>query len=317
VKIAITGGFGYIGSAIASALINLGYEVIRFSPSKVGAEKRINGMTDFCGSISDEEMWCEILQFTDKVIHLASITSLVKARDNPQKSLEFSIKPLNAIEKASKRLDICPQIVFASTATVYGMVESLPVNEKAKTAPITIYDKHKIIVENRLIALSEQGRISYTTLRLSNVYGLSNSDVFTSDRGVLNHVIRNVARKKPIIMYGNGLYTRDYVHISDVVSAFTLALNNRLANNKIYNVGSGKGICLIDLFGLIKKIVYDELNIKVEILGDKWPENEFEINKRNFTADISKIKNELSWTPKIQINQGIKELVNYYGKHSF
>ena len=209
-----------------------------------------------------------------------------------------------------------PHVIFASTATIYGSVKKYPVSEKKKVNPSSVYDNQKLSCEKLLKEAAKKGFLRSTVLRFSNIYGPSLSSTHFIDRGILNKTINNALIGNDIIIYGDGNYLRDYIYISDALSAIDYVMKFQKKSFKIYNVGTQKFNSIKKVFSIVKKYVDKTNNSQILIEYRPWPIGSHKIEKRNFIADISKIKKELGWMPLIDINLGIKKTINFFKKEN-
>ena len=308
--VAITGASGYIGSAIVRSLANYSVKIIRISRKKLDPQFGIN---DWVLDLTTLSSWVKIVNEVDIIFHLSSNTSIYEAEKNPKDSLEANLFPISQLVAASKKMSRIPRVIFASTATVYGMKSDFPVKESDEVNPITIYDKHKLLAEEQLIFATQKNIISAVILRLANVYGPSVNESMASDRGILSKITRMKFEGKKLYVYGNGLYLRDYVYIDDVVEAF-LYSSIMINNSCIYNVASGYGTSIKDVFSLISS----EVEMLTELTGiiefKEWPKEVNDIEKRNFIGSNELLKLSSDWRPKVFLNQGIHQLVSHYAE---
>ena len=309
-KIAITGGSGYIGSAIIEQLKGNAKEIICISRNKMISRA---GVTDLNLNLNNFESWINILSEVDIVIHLSGNTSLYEAQRNPKESYISSIVPITHLIEASKNLSSIPRVIFASTATVYGLKEAQPVSEFASVNPVTIYDEHKLLVEKCLATATKNNIISATSLRLANVYGPSLSESGSKDRGILNKIAKMSIEGKNLKIYGTGKYIRDYIYIDDVVNAF-LSASLTESSEFVFNVASGVGTSVKDAFLLTMNEAkkYNKLSTKVTF--EDWPYGTSEIEKRNFIGSIKLLKSESKWSPSVPLKVGINKLLEHYVK---
>ena len=304
--VVVTGASGYIGSALVEELVKNSCKVVRVSrkePMFLPDTKSIKA------DIREFNTWLEIVAQADIIYHLASNTSVYEAANNPAESLSSTLLPLhhliNAIEKQKRK----PRVVFASTATVYGLTPKFPIVETFKTNPITIYDSHKLFAEQLLSSAAHRGFLESISLRLSNVYGLSVAMSLADDRGILNKVTKMALQSKDLIVYGDGNYLRDYVYIDDVVHAFMLAGCIKDINSEIFNVSSGKSIYVGDAFKLVTMRVFNVTGNLVDIKHSPWPERASEIEFRSYISDISSISVKLGWNPTMTLESGIDLMI--------
>ncbi len=213
----MTGGSGYIGSAIISQLQKYECKIIRISRSKLPP---MRGVEDKVLDLLCRDSWIKIVSKSDVIFHLAGNTSIAVAEENIEESLLINLIPITHLIYASETLNKRSRVIYASTATIYGMTKLLPVSECTKPEPTSVYDLHKLFAEQQLSMASSNNVINATSLRLSNVYGPSLSDSSANDRGILNKITKMALNGEDINIYGDGNNIRDYIHIDDVVSAF-------------------------------------------------------------------------------------------------
>src|SRR3989344_4413566 len=273
-KILVTGGTGFIGTHLVDKLIELGHNVIVLS-NKEG--KKINKKAKYTkGDITKKEDVEKAMIGCNAVFHLAS---LINARSSDQKEIQRVniLGSKNVFSAANKNK--C-KIIFTSSAAVYGDVYSA--KEDSHCKPLSDYGRSKLEGEKLLDKNS-------FIVRLFNVYG-------PGGKGAVNIFCENIMENKPVNIYGNGLQTRDFVYVSDVVDALILGMKN----NGIYNVGSGTEINVKELIEKIEKISGKKAKLNY------LPENKEEIKKSR--ADITRIK-KLGWKPRVSLEEGIREIL--------
>ena len=252
--VVVTGGAGYIGSALIDKLKKFNCQIIRTSRTK-GAP--IAGIQDKILDLKSKESWIQIVSSADIVFHLAGNTSIPFAEENVDNSLLSNLLPIANLIYASKELKSCPKVVYASTATVYGMTDTLPVSEEVIPSPVSVYDLHKLYAEQHLTMANNQGIISAKSLRLANVYGPSLSESHSRDRGILSRITKACIQGDEINAYGGGNYLRDYIYIDDVVNAFSIVLKNekKISNKFIeFQVGNGNSVSIKNLMIVLKNL---------------------------------------------------------------
>ncbi len=315
--IAITGASGYIGSALIKELENHSVnKIIRIS-RKVLLPK--DNIEDWVLDLSHKKSWVKIVSQSDIIFHLSGNTSISVADSNSKDSLISEVLPIINLINASKEMSCKPRVVFASTATIYGLTNDLPVSENYSPVPITHYDLHKFFAEQQLRMASNSNLIYGISLRLANVYGPSSSESSSNDRGILSKVTKMSFENKILQVYGGGEYIRDYIYIDDVISAFLkVSVMNyeeiRKENQIIFNVSSGIGTSIKDVFNLISREVEKKTGKKLELNNSSWPIGVSEIEKRNFIGSSERLKSLTGWVPKTSIENGIRSLVNHYSK---
>lgn len=308
--VAVTGGSGYIGSALINKLQKYNCKIIRTSRTTLDP---IDGVQDKILDLKSKESWVDLVSTADIIFHLAGNTSIAFAEENIDDSLLSNLLPITNLVYASKKLKLSPRVVYASTVTVYGLTNEFPVVESKKPNPITTYDLHKLLAEQELSIASQNNIINSIILRLANVYGPSLSESKAEDRGILNKLTRMRFEGKKIQIYGDGNNIRDYVYIDDVVNAFLHASIIDSAEN-IFNVASGVGARVKQVFSLISSEVENHTGASGIVENVDWPKGINEIEKRNFIGSIELLKSLSGWSPSVSLEEGIKFLVNHYAK---
>ena len=315
--IAITGASGYIGSALVTELENYSVKkLIRVSRKKLKVQGNVE---DWNIGLNNLDSWRKIINQSDIIFHLSGNTSIAAAEKNPENSLNAEILPIMNLLNAAKELSKKPRFIYASTATIYGLTQKFPVSEDQAPNPITCYDTNKLSAEKKLKIARSENLIESVSLRLANVYGPSNNESSSLDRGILSKITRQGFENKPIKIYGSGNYIRDYVYIDDVVKAFLYASvfdYSRIKKDSemIFNVASGVGTSIKNVFGLIANEIEKITGFNIEIENVSWPAGISEIEKRNYIGSAERLKSFASWNAKTSIEDGICNLVNHLSK---
>jgi len=275
-KILVTGGSGFLGRHLVARLQHEGHEVTvmdNFSGSK---KEDIKDVKVIKGDIRDKADATRAVKECEAVFHLAAMTNVRDEDETADYEVNF-LGAKNIFERAGEK---GAKIIFTSSAAVYGDVA--PCTEEAACKPISQYGRSKLKAENYLRKELPESFI----IRAFNIYG-------PGGKSVINNFCRTIPQYKPVTIFGNGMQTRDYVHVQDVVSALMLGLEN----SGIYNVGTGRETSLLEIIDNIHEITRAK------------PEYKFALAKageiKRSKADISKIKSKLGWSPKIDIKSGI------------
>jgi UDP-glucose 4-epimerase len=307
--VAVTGASGYIGSALVDALVKCSCKVIRISRRDLVPQSDTHTIK---ADIRSATTWVEIVAKADVIYHLAGNTSVYEAAKNPAESLNSTLLPIVHLMKAAQERKCKPRVVFASTVTVYGLTPELPASETVKPEPITVYDLHKLFAEQQLALATKQGVLDSVTLRLANVYGPSTSASSADDRGILNRVIAAAVQGNDLMVYGGGNYLRDYVYITDVVSAFLMCGANPHFGGQSFNVASGVGTTVKQAFELVGILAGNATGHAVGVKFVDWPKGVASIEFRKFVADIKKYVDATGWRPIVSLEHGIYEMISDY-----
>ncbi len=308
-SVAVTGASGYIGSALAEALAQCSANVIRVSRRKLPPKP---GITDWQADVNTLNCWQRLVTEAKVIFHLAGNTSIYTAANNPVDSLNSTLLPLNHLIAAAQESSATPRLVFASTATVYGLTDDLPVSENQTCQPITIYDLHKYFAEKQLALATSHGILQSVSLRLANVYGPSLCSSSASDRGILNKVSMMALKGHNLVLYGDGKNLRDYVFIDDVIKAFLCAGASQAHAGQSFNIASGRGTSLKEAFGNVADQVSKITGNRVAISCVPWPDNTDAIEHRNFIGDNNAMNKAFFWRPEVSIKSGISKMIHTF-----
>lgn len=305
----ITGGMGYIGSALTEAFCGIECNLkIMCSPSG-SVWKPKNGKANvsvFHGDVSQRHLWEPILDGVDYVFHLASVEG------------DYDIKHEIAVNSMSMLylLDVChenelrPKIVYSSSANIFGLTKTNFVDETFSDNPVSTWSAHKLLAEQYLRVYNKKCDLKSVILRLSNVYGpVPNKKVVK--RVIINKIIHNALTGKALTLYKNQYCVRDYIFIDDVIRAFLLAgnINENISNAKSYVIGSSKGVRIADVWKLIAKKVFDITRKKIKIELDESVQLE-PMEMRNFISNTSAFNKDSRWKASVDLVEGIDYTVN-------
>ncbi len=313
-NILITGSSGYIASGIINSLSKIDCLLYRVSRdvSKLDAITGQANIINFEFDIANTAKWSCVLEKIDFIYHLAAQTSSVKAGNDPILDYAVNVLPLVSMLMTCDKHNLYPSIVFAGTVTEIGLSDYLPVDENHYEKPVTIYDIHKLTAEKYLAYYSVLGRIKGCTLRLANVYGPGKKSS-SSDRGILNFMIRKALKGEGLTVYGEGEYERDYLYIDDVVNAFLHAgANIDYLNGDHFIIGKGESSTVAELANLVADRVALKTGKRVPINFIPEPSGQLPIEKRNFVADSSKFKKNTGWHPEYDLIQGIDRTIEFF-----
>jgi len=314
-NILITGGAGNIGSLLAQSLIGRCRSVVcsdRREPVKNQGDSR--NITFIEQDITQDNVWSSFEGKIDLIFHLAAQTSAYRSNESIAEDWKINVKPVIGFLDSLKNKSWRPAMVFSSTATVVGLVNTWPVASNTREVPTTIYDIHKLTVEKYLKYYHEQmGGVS-ASLRLANVYGPGGGDPTSQDRGIVNQMIRKALSKEALTIYGQGDYVRDYIYIQDVVNAFVCAGEHvESLNGEAYFVGTGKGHTIGQLAEKISKEASRRTGQNVAIKQQPFPAGALSIEQRSFVADSKDFQQLTGWKPAVNLDQGLSLTAEYFG----
>lgn len=305
-KVLVTGGAGFIGSNLAERLVDSGHYVVVLDNLSTGEEKNIHPEAHFiCGDVRDYETVLTALNGVEVVFHLAAFVSVQESLKKPDECLAVNAGGTANIIKAAGESGV-KKIVFSSSCAVYGDAGSKSVKEADKVNLLSPYSTSKLDAERLLIDNNSKYGYSYVILRYFNVFG-ERQNPHSPYSAVVPKFISSALDGKDIVVYGDGTQTRDFVYVEDVVDINMLAMTSGI-NNGIYNVGSGRGMTINRLAGL----VIENCNSGSQIRHEDGKTGDI----RYSLADISKIKKDLGWYPKYDFGEALSKTVRWYKQHS-
>ena len=311
-KVMVTGASGYIANSLILKLADMGCRIIRLSRKTLPPTLPETECFDIQGDITMEDGWESWIDGVDVIFHLAGQTSAYAAEESPLDDWRVNVLPVMNMCKACKKKNAAPIVVFASTATVIGLSDAIPVREGCYEAPITVYDIHKLMSEKYLNHYTRSGNIKACSLRLANVYG-PGSDSGSSDRGVINHLMRLALQGNPLTVYGEGEAIRDYVYIDDVSEAFLAAAAcPECTTGHSYFIGSGRGCTLKASITEIAIAAEKVTGRRVKVLHVDPPANLLPIEQRDFVADISAFSAATGWKPQYDLHDGLAKTAVFF-----
>lgn len=314
-RILITGGTGYIGLSIVQALRNISCEITlttRSSTQRSVLEHTKAKIKYLRADITEPSFWQNCAPNTDIIFHLAGQTSSSYANERPFEDVTVNVLPVIHLIEYSKKCQKKPDVIFAGTSTQIGFTESPKHKENENDLPITVYDINKLTAENYFRYYANQLDGKAVSLRLTNVYGPGPKSS-KQDRGIVNLMVQRALTKKPLTIYGDGKYIRDYVYIDDVVAAFLLAgMHIDQLTGNYYLIGSGIGYTIFDMMKMIQKKVKAIQSLTVAIEKIPVPKKISQIEKRNFIADSTLFKTLTKWKVETSLEQGIIKTIEYY-----
>jgi UDP-glucose 4-epimerase len=297
-NILVTGGAGFIGSHLCKKLSSLTQNLTIYdnlSNGKVENVKHLPKVHFVRADILDLKK-LQSQEKPDLIYHLAAQVVVPYSMENPIEDFETNARgTLNVLEKARKD---DARIVFASSAAVYGNTSQLPTPETHGFSPDSCYGLSKVVGEQYCNMYSKQYGLDVTIVRFANVYG-------PKCHGVIHDFLDKLSRNpEQLEIIGSGMQSRDFVHIYDVVDALLLCATNDVAIGETFNIGYGETITIIDLAKMILKIL--GLSEKTVLKPTNVP---WQGDIKTIWFDISKIEKILKWTPKISLEDTLKELI--------
>jgi len=301
-KFFITGGAGFIGRHLVAKLLHDKHEITIFDNFSSSSKNDIthlleDGVGLVTGDILDYDLLLKSMPNYDFVIHLAAQTSVSQSVANPKTTADIIVDGTVNVLKSCVKTNV-KNIIFSSSAAVYGNSINTLLAENAQLSPLSSYGASKLVAEYNLLAFSKLFGLNCISLRLFNVYGNGQS----SEAGVIRKFLKNISKDVPIEIFGDGVQSRDFVHVSDVIQAFYCAIRNIEAKRgEVYNIGSGTATSINELASLLISSKGKDL----QVIHKPALEGEIKDSK----ADISLAENDIGYSPHVPLSDGLANLV--------
>ena len=300
-RITVTGGAGFIGSHLVDRLIEDGHTVQVIDNLYTGNKEFVHSKAQFIElDIRDPKLYSVIEEFRpDYIFHEAAQTEVSTSMSDPMLDCDINLMGLINLLNAAVKLDV-KKFLMPSSAAVYGNLDTLPLNEEMIGNPSSFYGLTKLTTEHYLRIYHEAFGLPYICYRYSNVFGPRQGN--GGEGGVISIFAKAIVQGSPIIIYGDGKQTRDFIYVDDVVEANILGMQHQVTG--IYNVSTGISSSvnlLVDEFRNISgkdiEVVYDKPR-----LGDI----------RDSVLATDKSEKELLFTAKYNLHDGLIKTYEYF-----
>lgn len=300
-RITVTGGAGFIGSHLVDRLIEDGHTVQVIDNLYTGNKEFVHSKAQFVElDIRDPKLYSVLEEFRpDYIFHEAAQTEVSTSMSDPMLDCDINLMGLINLLNAAVKLDV-KKFLMPSSAAVYGNLDTLPLNEEMIGNPSSFYGLTKLTTEHYLRIYHEAFGLPYICYRYSNVFGPRQGN--GGEGGVISIFAKAIVQGSPIIIYGDGKQTRDFIYVDDVVEANILGMQHQVTG--IYNVSTGVSSSvnlLVDEFRNISgkdiEVVYDKPR-----LGDI----------RDSVLATDKSEKELLFTAKYNLHDGLIKTYEYF-----
>jgi len=302
-KVLITGGCGFIGINLVKYLSNKGYAVRVIDNLSAGRKGYLETLSLpetpelIIEDIRNQEAVNKAVEGMDAVVHLAAHTSVVDSLENPKDDWDINVNGTLNLLEACRRKGV-PKFIFASSNAVLGEQPS-PIDESVIPKPISPYGASKLAGEALCSSYYHSFGLQTIVLRFANAYG-----PYADHKSSVTTLFIWWARAgKPLIIYGDGKQTRDFIHVDDVCQAIHLSLTARDSGHthgEIFQVASGMETTINEISELINDMAAKKLQVIHE------PERKGEI-RRNY-SDIGKARTVLGFEPRVGLREGLRDL---------
>ncbi len=296
----ITGGAGFIGTALANYLIQQGHTVRVLDDLSAGQAERLHPDIHFTrGDVEDKPKIWRLLNKIDCVYHLAARVSVQESVLYPREYNKTNVSGTVAIMEAMRDAGV-KRVVLASSGAVYGEQNIAKVHEDLLPNPSSPYAVSKLAAENYVHTIGAEWNIETVCLRIFNAYGPGQA-IPPIHAPVIPMVVRQVLGGGSVIIHGNGQQVRDYIYVDDVVKALVMAATTDNISRQTINVGTSIGTSINQLVDLIEQVTNQK--------AQRIVTNVVSGGISTLIADTSKVEKLLGYTSRVTLAEGIALLV--------
>jgi nucleoside-diphosphate-sugar epimerase len=314
-EVLITGGAGFIGSALARRLVTLSAKVTLVDsllPEYGGNLHNLDGIRAAVSlnvtDVRDAHSMRYLVQGKDLVFNLAGQTSHMDSMSDPFTDLEINTRSQLSILEAIRHHNPAARIVFASTRQIYGRPDYLPVDEKHPKRPVDVNGINKIAGEDYHLLYQQVYGIPACALRLTNTYG-PGMRIKDARQTFLGIWVRKLLESQPIEVWG-GAQLRDFNFVDDVVDAFLAVAADPKAEGQAFNLGSSEVVSLEEVARMLVDIAGTGSYVVRE-----FPEDRKRIDIGDYYSDFGKIQALTAWEPRIPLHEGLRRTMQYFTQH--
>jgi len=297
-KFAVTGGAGFVGSNIVKLLVKENHDVLVIDNMHTGKKENLEEVLekiefyelDIRNTLELENK----IKHVDGIFHEAALTIVQESFIMEEEYYDVNVKGTENIFNIAEKYGI--KVVFASSSSVYGNTEKIPIVENNERNPINPYGKTKLEDEFLAEKYSDKG-VSIIGLRYFNIFGKGQTGSYA---GVITKFVNQLKEKKSPKIFGNGSQVRDFIFVEDIAQANLSAMLSKI-NFGFFNIGTGKTTSILQLAKFLIKLY------NLEIFPEFLDPLNGDVQKSQ--ADIKKSQKLLNWTYKIEIEEGLEKMV--------
>lgn len=296
-NVLVTGGAGFIGSNLVERLISEGHRVSIVDNLSTGKRENLYPEAEFFElDIADLSAIKSVFSGTDIVFHVAAIPRIGRSIEDPAENFRSNVTGTLNVLLAARDAGV-KRVVYSASSSAYGPQGKLPLVEDMPSKPLNPYALGKYIGEELCKEFTNLYGLDTVSLRYFNVYG-PRMDAEGEYATVMGKFLRLKLEGRPLTVVGDGRQTRDFTHVNDVVEANVLAAQREGGNAEVINIGAGNNHSVQEIADLISK---DQVYV---------PPRPGEV--RDTLADISKAKRILGWEPRVELKEGVAQLLKNY-----
>jgi len=313
----ITGGAGFIGSHLADALLAGGHQVAVLDNLSTGSMANIAhlkgqaGFTYSIDAVENEPLLAELIDGCDVVFHLAAAVGVKKIVEEPVQTIETNVRGTEVVLKHANKKK--KRVLIASTSEVYGKSADVPFREDADLVMGPTH-KHrwayacsKAIDEFLALAYWKEKKLPVVIVRFFNTVGPRQSGQYGM---VIPSFVRQALAGEPITVFGDGLQSRSFTYVGDVVDALVRLAQEPRAIGQVFNIGNPHEISILDLAGKVRAMTGSSSEI-VLIPYDEAYEAGFEDMPRR-VPDLRKLEALIGYEPRVQLDEILARVIDYF-----
>ena len=296
-RMLITGGAGFLGSALANQLAGEGHTVLALDDLSAGDPRRLAPEVLLTrGDVKDIPKLWTLLQGVDCVYHLAARVRVPESIHYPGDYNSVNVGGTVSVMEAMRDTGV-RRVVFASSAALYGEQQHQPIRESQEAHPNSPYGVSKIAAEYYISTLGALYQIETVSLRIFNAYG-PGQELPPSYPPVIPQLLKQAQTGGSLVIFGDGTQTRDFVYVDDVVAALVSAATATAVNRAVINIGSGREISINDLAAQVAQATSQ----RVSILHNQ----DHTGGVVRLVADVTQAQKLLAWQPQVQLEEGLR-----------
>jgi UDP-glucose 4-epimerase len=296
----VTGGAGFLGSALADRLVSDGHEVRVLDDLSNGNRELLNPAAVFTqGDIDNIPLLWSLLRDVDCVYHLAARVSVAQSILHPRDYNRVNVGGTVSLMEAMRDTGV-RRVVFASSGAIYGRQPQQPVHENDLPLPDTPYAVSKWAAEQYIHTIGTLWQMETVALRIFNAYGPDQS-LPHSHAPVVPRFIRQAVTGGSVVIFGDGSQTRDFVYVADVVDAMVAAATASGVNRQVINIGSGTETSIVHLVDVIETVTGRKV--------DRMVNSEKSGGVPRLVADITRARTLLGFRPHRSLAKGLELLL--------
>ncbi len=310
IRVLITGGAGFIGSHLVGAFLEMGADVCVLDNMGTGHRENLQQsgghgrLTLLEGEVTDGDLVRDAVRGVDYVLHQAALPSVQRSVEDPLRTDRVNVQGTLTVLTAAREAGV-KRVIYASSSSIYGDTPRLPQCEDLPSNPCSPYAVSKLAGEAYCRAFTRVYGLETVSLRYFNVFG-PHQDPSSPYAAVVPRFIDALRQNKPPLIYGDGLQSRDFTYIANVVHANQLALTATGISGEVFNIACGEAITLQAMLQSLSEFLGRPVH------PEYHPPRTGDI--RHSLADISKAERMLGYRPVVRFREGLEQTVQFYLK---